>query len=99
MTYLEQKIDFLVKSAKTYCGTAVTDHETRQMIAIEILELTGKIFARRDLDLLKKAGSLLSIFPLLKKDAEGLFLERVQAMEDACLSIQVALRQAQGEGS
>lgn len=95
MTYIEEKVDFLVKSAKTYCGTAMTDHETRQMVALDILELTGRLFARRDRELLKKAGSLLSIFPLLKKDAEGEFLERVRAMEDACLSIQVALRKGE----
>jgi hypothetical protein len=31
--------------------------------------------------------------PLIKKDAEGLFREKVQEMEDACLAIQVKLQE------
>lgn len=76
MTYIEQKIDFLVESAKAYCGTEATGSEVRQMIPCDVLELTGRLFAQRDWRLLKKAGSLLSIFPLLKRDSEGMFLEQ-----------------------
>lgn len=95
MGYLEEKVDFLVEKAKAYCGTEATDGRTRQMIACDILELTGALFLRQDPGLLRKSGALLSVFPLLKKDAEGLFLERLKQLEDACLSIQVAIKKAQ----
>lgn len=98
MGYLEEKIEFLVRSARSYCGTAATDFETRQTIAKDILDLTGKLFALRDWALLKKAGLLLSVFPLLKKDAEGVFLQKIKDMEDACLSIQIALNKAKRDG-
>lgn len=92
MRYLEKKIDFLVEQAKLYCGTEATDSDLRQMIANDVLGCMGVLFARRDRALLSKMAGLLSIMPLLKKDAVGLFLGKLQQMEDACLSIQVALR-------
>lgn len=95
MGYLEEKIDFLVASAKAYCGTEATDPRTRQLIAFDVLALTGLLFTRGDHGLLKKSGALLSVLPLLKKDAEGIFLEKLKQLEDVCLSIQVALKKAQ----
>lgn len=93
MSYLENKVDFLVKQAKLHCGTEATDFDLPQMIANDVLGCLGLVFARRDHVLLKKMAELLSIMPLLKKDATGIFLEKIQQMEDACLSIQIALRE------
>lgn len=91
MSYLEKKIDMVVDAARTWCGRPSESFELRQEIAVDVLDLCGEVFSRRHPALLAKMGSLLSVFPLLKKDAEGLFLVKLQRMEDACLSIVVGL--------
>lgn len=94
MSYIEAKIDLLVSAAKEYCGTESTEHSLRHEIALDVLETFGRVFSRRDPALLNKMGDLLSIMPLIKKDAEGLFKQKIVEMEDACLSIQIKLREA-----
>lgn len=94
MSYIEKKIDLLVESAKAYCGTELTDFDLRHEIALDVLETFGRVFSRRDPALLKKMGALLSIMPLIKKDAEGLFRQKIVEMEDACLAIQIKLQGA-----
>jgi len=89
VSYLERKIDLLAQAARDYCGTEATDPRTRHEIALDILECCGRIFSKRDVTLLKKGAALLSVFPLIKKDAEGLFKNKIQEMEDTFLSIQV----------
>lgn len=91
MLYLEKKIDLVVCAARTWCGRPSEPFDLRQEIAVDVLDLCGEVFSRRHPALLAKMGELLSVFPLLKKDAEGLFLEKLQRMEDACLSIVVEL--------
>ena len=93
--YVEKKIDFLVESAKAYCGTEANDFETRQMISLDILQLIGKLFAQPDHRVMRKTGDLLSVFPLLKKDAEGEYLQRLKIMEDHLLAIQIAVLNAE----
>lgn len=93
MSYVEAKLDFLVESARRWCGTESIQGDLPQAIAGDILDALGRLLARRDADLLRrKGGDLLSVFPLLKRDAEGMFLEKLAAMEDVLLSIQVELR-------
>jgi len=94
MSYIEKKIDLLAWAAKEWCGTESTEFDLRHEIALDVLETFGRVFSRRDPALLKKMGLLLSIMPLIKKDAEGLFKQKIQEMEDACLAIQVKLREA-----
>jgi len=93
MTYLEKKVDLIVAAARAWCGQEAMPFEVRHEIAVDALELCGRIFSKRDPVLLKKMAELLSIFPLLKKDAEGLFRESLVSMEDVCLSIQVKLQE------
>lgn len=94
MSYIEKKIDLLVSAAKECCGTESTEPALRHEIALDILETFGRVFSRRDPALLSKMGLLLSVLPLLKKDAEGLFKQKLVEMEDACLQIQVKLQGA-----
>lgn len=92
MTYIERKIDMLVAAAKEYCGAEAKDFDVRQKIALDILTCCGEAFLRSTPVTLKKLGELLSVFPLIKKDAVGEFKVKLQQMEDALLQIQVKIR-------
>jgi hypothetical protein len=92
MSYVEEKVDFLVAAAKKHCGTESTDQFLRQQIALDVLEMLGYIFHRPDPALLKKIAPLLSVMPLLKKDAEGQFKQSITEMEDAVLQLQLKLQ-------
>jgi hypothetical protein len=92
MTYLERKIEFFAESAQKWCGTEATDPFLRQTIAVDILDCISQVLARRDWKIMERAAKLLAVFPLLKKDAEGVFLQKLVQMEDTLLSIQVELR-------
>ena len=92
MTYIERKIDMLVAAAKEYCGTESKDFGIRQEIALDILTCCGRIFQTSEPATLKKLGELLSVFPLIKKDANGQFKYKLQEMEDALLQIQVKIQ-------
>lgn len=91
MSYIEKKIDLVVSAARTWCGRASEPLDLRQDIAVDVLHLCGLIFTSRHPVLLAKVGKLLSVFPLLKRDAEGPFLAKLLRMEDMCLSIVVDL--------
>lgn len=96
MSYLSNKANFMIESARRYCGVESEDPKLRHLVAVDVMELAGKLFAMRDPKLLEKGGALLSLFPLLKTDArekgDADFLDRLQRLEDACLSIQVSLQ-------
>ena len=92
MTYIERKIDMLVSAAKEFCGTESKNFDLRQEIALDILACCGQVFQRSTPAHLKKLGELLSVFPLIKKDAIGEFKVKLQQMEDALLQIQVRIR-------
>ncbi len=92
MTYIERKIDMLVAAAKEFCGTESKGFDVRQDIALDILTCCGEIFKKSTPAHLKKLGELLSVFPLIKKDAIGEFKVKLQQMEDALLQIKVKIR-------
>lgn len=92
MTYMEKLADLLIESAKEYCGTEATRFELRQLIAKDILRWVGQVARNRDVHLYKKVGEMLAVFPILKKDAEGVFLKKIQETENLWLDIQVKLR-------
>lgn len=91
VSYVESKIDFLVDWARKHCGHKGGEPWLEHEIARDILDLASGLIHRRYPHLLSHLGPLLSVFPLLKKDADGLFKKRLEGMEGVLLSIQVKI--------
>lgn len=86
-TYLEAKVEFLVSWIKAEIPKEGADGAYVQEITLDALDLIGRVMDRRDRALLSKTGDILSILPILRGYAEGIFLGKLVRMEDVLLTL------------